>query len=64
MPGIAFDQNAVIVLLETLGTQSNRLIHAHMPPDHGGFADDYAGAVVDKKTLADFRAGMNIDTGG
>ncbi len=32
-----------------------------MPTNHGGFADDNASPVVDKKTFADLRSGMNID---
>ena len=63
MPCIALDKYTVIVFQEPFGAQGNRLIDAHMPADHGGFAYDHAGAVVDEKTLADLRAGMNINPG-
>jgi len=61
---IAFDKNAVIIFLETFGTQGNGLIYANMPPDNCGFAYDHACAVVDKKTLADLCAGMNVNSRG
>ena len=62
MPRIAFDKHPVIIFLEPFGTQSDSLVHADMSPDNGGFADNHAGAMVDKKTLADLRAGMNVNS--
>ena len=63
MPRIAFDKNAVIIFQETFGAQGNGLIHANMPPDHCGFTYNHTGAMIDKKTIADLRAGMNVNAG-
>ena len=61
MTRMTFDQGAVFVDGETLGAQSHRLIEPHALADEGGFTNHHAGAVVNEKTAADSRAGMNVD---
>src|SRR5262245_41065064 len=43
--------------------KGDSLIENHVVADFRGFADDDAHAVVDKKSAADARSGMNFDSG-
>jgi hypothetical protein len=47
--GVALDQVALIVGREMPRAERDRLINSHIVADDGGFADDDAGAVIDKK---------------
>src|SRR5690606_12296025 len=55
-------QRAVLVGGKALGAQGDRLVDAHAFADDGGFADDYAGAVIDEEAAADLGAGVDVDT--
>ena len=43
--------------------QRDALVELHMVADHGRFANDDAGAMVDEEILADLRAGVDVDAG-
>jgi len=43
-------------------TEGYTLIERHIVADDGRFADDYAVAMVDKESLPDACAGMNLDS--
>ena len=43
--------------------ERNALIHFDVISDYSGFADDDSRAMVDEKSFADFRAGVNVDAG-
>src|SRR5947209_4073223 len=49
--------------LTTSATQRNSLINQHVIPDLCRLADHDTQPVVNKKPLADFRAGMDFDAG-
>ena len=59
----AFYYLAVLVFLKAARSQGHGVIQFYPRPDPAGFAHDHAGAVIDEKMRADFRAGMNIDAG-
>jgi hypothetical protein len=59
--------NQVSVCIAAAGgierAEGHAVIERHMLADGGGFSDDHAGAVIDKKGFVEFCAGMNIDAG-
>src|SRR5438874_13281991 len=57
----AFFDLAVFVLLKATGTERDCMIKLNSRADLCRFADDHAGAVVDKKMRTDFCTRMNID---
>ena len=63
MPGIVFDQGAVLIHFKPLGPQRHRLVQPHVPADDRCLADDDACPVIDEKALADFRPGMDVYSG-
>ena len=63
MPCRSFEQGAVIVNGESFGPEGHSLLETHVCANDSGFADDNAGAMVDKKAAADLGSRMNIDSG-
>ena len=44
-------------------TERHTLVERDVFPDNRGFSDDHSHAMIDKKTAADFRSGMDFDGG-
>src|SRR5512145_2442084 len=59
----ALDDPPALIARKTHRSQRHALVDLHAVADNGRFTDDYAGAVIDEKVLADRRAGVNIDSG-
>src|SRR5207249_8513263 len=54
---------AVLVLLKTTRTERDRVIKLNARADLRRLTDNYTGAVIDEKILADLRARVNVDPG-
>ncbi len=50
-------------MVERCSAQRDALVDGDIVADFGGLADDHAHAVIDEKTPADSRAGMDFDSG-
>src|SRR5262245_43057523 len=61
VPGASLDQSAAVIHCKPLGSQCYSLIKAHVTANHRSLANDNTGPVVDEKTVADLRSGMNVD---
>ena len=48
---------------ERFGAKCDALVEFDVSADHGGFADDDAGGVVDEESLAYFGARVDVDAG-
>lgn len=64
MAGVAFNQSVVFMRGKPFGAQSDGLIQAHPLTDDRRFADHHAGAMINEKTAADLRTGVNVNAGG
>ena len=53
---------ALLVVLETLGTQGDALVEGDMVADDAGFADDDTCAMIDGEVLTDLSSGVDVDT--
>lgn len=54
---------AGVIPLKRQGAQGDTLVDFYLVADMAGLADNYTGAMVNKKGVAYFRARMDIDTG-
>ena len=59
----AFDRVAVVIHLEGFGTEGHALVNFDVIADGAGFADNYAGGVIDEKMSADEGAWVNVGAG-
>ena len=59
----AFDDVAALVLGEAEGAEGDALVNLDLVAEHGGLADDHAGAMVDEEAVADGGAGVDVDAG-
>ena len=59
----ALDGVAIVVEVETLGSECHTLINLHIVADDGRCADNHARAMVDGKIVANLSPGMYVDAG-
>ena len=57
-----FDRRMPFLFFQTRPSQRNALIDRHIVGDLSGLPDHHSHAVIDKETLADLSAGMDLDS--